>query len=602
MQSDLTKLSDEEISERIAQIEGGGTGLESMSDSDLEARIAELEKNAGSIRSASTRKATFLERAANLGKGAAYALGDIGGGVAQLAERYLPLPEKAEQFIRDRNRSYLANRAKDLSRPGGLAGYVGGNVGLGFAPGLGAAKIAQGAGRLAKLGSAVGKPAATSAGLTAVKPYESEGERFKEAATSAGLTAGFGSALPAVRGIKRAAGKGARGALLGGEVFEATGEQAKLAAWGKRQGFRFTPGEVMQNKRLQGLETGSETMLGGGYLAKVRGRNLDLAATHLSRMVGKPTKELTPEWVDSTKKALGKRFDALRTSGGTIELGGDFIAKASKAIPPKIDEAGQREIGGILDRISRYGGRISKADYLDIKSFLSEQSHLTPSGAMSRSYAIIGEALDEVVSKSLGPTERRKFDVLREQFKRFKVIESSLEKTGSGNIRYGALLNNTLRSYPQATATSLGKNKLLDLARTLNTFKNQIGSSGTAERLQGQELVRGLSRMVGGGAGFAVGGIPGAVAGAAAPASVQRLLMSEPFERFVRGAPRTRAGAPKAGTAGRKATIGAGIGITEFEEITPDRAATMVDGMTEKQWDALDEKTQRKIFEALGGR
>jgi hypothetical protein len=116
-------------------------------------------------------------------------------------------------------------------------------------------------------------------------------------------------------------------------------------------------------------------MWGGGYLAKARGRNQDLAAQKLSRMVGAPAKELTPEWVASTKQALGAKFDALRTKEGAITLSRGFMDKAAEATP-KIDEAGQREIGSVLSRIQSYGGKISNADYLDIKGFLSEQSPL----------------------------------------------------------------------------------------------------------------------------------------------------------------------------------------------------------------------------------
>lgn len=144
-----------------------------------------------------TEEPSALDVGLNAVRGAAYAAGDIPAGIDQLASRYLPMPDSWEQASQNRVAEYEGAKKSVLSKPGGTVGYVGGQVGTAFVPGTGALKAATAAEKAA----ALVKPIAAGTALTALKPYETEAERFQESGISAGLGAAFPAVTAGVRGI-----------------------------------------------------------------------------------------------------------------------------------------------------------------------------------------------------------------------------------------------------------------------------------------------------------------------------------------------------------------------------------------------------------------
>lgn len=156
--------------------------------------------------------------------GAGYAAGDIPAALEQIAARYL-LPQESKDpsdlvtggqhapttlsgrlrgTLESQVEEYDAEKAAALAKPGGTVGYVGGQIGTAFLPGSGPLKLAAGASKIAKVAAAA-RPAAVGAGLTALRPYESEQERSDATAISAGL----GATLPAAQAIMGATVRGA---------------------------------------------------------------------------------------------------------------------------------------------------------------------------------------------------------------------------------------------------------------------------------------------------------------------------------------------------------------------------------------------------------
>jgi hypothetical protein len=150
--------------------------------------------------------ASALEVAGNAVVGAGASVGDIPAGILQLGSRYLPLPDSVEQGADQIVADYEAQKKDALDRPGGTAGYVGGQIGTAFVPGTGPLKVLSTAGKVAKVAAAA-KPIAAGVTLTALKPYETEADR----AQAAGISAGLGAAVPAVMagigGVTRAVGE-----------------------------------------------------------------------------------------------------------------------------------------------------------------------------------------------------------------------------------------------------------------------------------------------------------------------------------------------------------------------------------------------------------
>jgi hypothetical protein len=103
------------------------------------------------------------------------------------------LPDSYKQGINDYIAQYESEKKDALDKPGGTAGYVGGQVGTAFIPGTAPLKVEANAGKVAKV-VAHARPVAAGATLTAVKPYETEVDR----AQATGISLGLGTAIPAV--------------------------------------------------------------------------------------------------------------------------------------------------------------------------------------------------------------------------------------------------------------------------------------------------------------------------------------------------------------------------------------------------------------------
>jgi len=183
---------------------------------------------------------SMMDVAGNALSGAGYAIGDIPAGLEQLASRYLPVSDSYKRGADARVDEYEAEKRAALEKPGGTAGYVGGQIGTAFIPGTGAAKVLSTAGKGAKVAAAA-RPVAAGTALTAVKPYDTEEERL----TQSGISAGLGAAAPAVvAGLKGVTGA-VRGAVApsASKVAGEGGKRGELLGSAAALGVKPTPGQ-----------------------------------------------------------------------------------------------------------------------------------------------------------------------------------------------------------------------------------------------------------------------------------------------------------------------------------------------------------------------
>lgn len=546
---ELQELSElEELDALEAKFAGSGTS--EFAGKSPEARGELASERLG------TPPASALDVAGNVGMGALQAAGDIPAGLEQMATRYLPLPDSFEKASEERIGEYERVKKGVLSQPGGTAGYVGGQIGTAFIPGAGPAVTAG------KVASAV-KPLAVGAGLTAVKPYESEAARAKSTLESVVYGAGVGVGMKGLGMV----GKGIKRGFTGGEGIEATGERASRAAVAEKKGYILTLGEVSGNKRLQGLEDASEKMLGGTALAKIRAHNKENTNKILSRRIGEETPEISTEWLAKTSDDIGKEFDAVRAldeTTGPINLDGSAEAMTKASKTGRL--SGSKKIGSVLKEFKeRYPDGMTWNEYADLRSEWAG----TVIRSQDRDFAhrlggFIG-ALDDAAAKAAPDAAPLKAAATK--YREYLALRNSVDE--NGDIARGKFVDAVSKmKRGKFKATLHEEDELVDIARSLETFQKQIPSSGTAERTQAMKQIEAMGNLPGKiarvgatlGTGFALGDITGAVGVYAAPYLAQKALMSKSLQKYLtEKAPRLRelARTKKAETLSKATRLGA---------------------------------------------
>lgn len=506
-------------------------GLDSARRAALAARLLE------------TPASTPLGVAANIGRGALQAVGDIPAGLTQIAARgarAAGVPERLTAPLEESVAEYERVKRGVLAQPGGTAGYLGGQIGTAFLPGTG---VAAGATRVA----AAAKPLAIGAAQAIARPAESEAARAKAALESLAFGAAGGAAVKGLGLIGRGGKRTLKRAFAGGEPIEATATRAAKASAAQSRGYILTLGEISGNKRLQALEDASENMLGGTALAKIRTANKENTNKILSRRIGDETPEFTASWFAKTADDIGEEFNAVRALDKTTI--GLNTREAYKSLDDAVEAAGligEERLGPIVKNFKRrYQGEMTWNEYADLRSKWAK----TVIGSADKNFArelgrFIG-ILDSLAERAAPDAEPLR--QAARKYREFTLLEKSVDENGDilRGVFVGGIKKMKRRDFVRAKD---GDDELIDVARTLDTFKNQIPSSGTAERAQAMKTIEKLgaipgrvARLGAAGAGFMLGDITGAASAYAAPYAAQKLLMSEAFKRaLTEKAPRIR--------------------------------------------------------------
>lgn len=251
--------------------------------------------------------------------------------------------------------------------------------------------------------------------------------------------------------------------------------------------------------------------------------------------------DATAETLANNARRLGNEFETL-SARNTLQMDQQFGQDVGQAIRnyDRVPPSQQRAIvEGYVNDIANHaqaGGTMPGAYYQEMRSRLSRQSHSLRNSdpTLSETLGDLRDALDNAMRRSISPQDREAWDTARRQWGAQRTIETAASRAGEATAE-GQIVPANLRNAVTARnrgAYARGEGDFAELARAGSGVMAPLPNSGTGQRM----AVNTLASALGGGAG-AIGGPPGAMAGAlvgaAAPAALGRVLMSRPAQAYL---------------------------------------------------------------------
>ncbi|HEY8343318.1 MAG TPA: hypothetical protein VIK75_10070 [Calditerricola sp.] len=420
---------------------------------------------------------------------------------------------------------------------GQLAGGVAGASGLaraGLLASVNAANAGRGLGRVA-LGSA--GEGAVLGGAHGFGSGEGAGNRLSGAASGAAVGSMLGLAAPyAVAG---AAGLGRRAVT----PFAMSPERVAAAETLRREGVPLTAGQITGSRGLRF----AESELGGNRAADLMGKQEDAFTAAVLRRAGIDSNRATPEVIDEAFRSIGRQFDDLAANSQIVpdqEMAvglRDVLDSYTQTVPESLRAPIVENVArDIVDAASR--GPVSGEMYKNLTSRLARAARGASNPDLRQALYGIREVLDDAMERSMAAVDPAMVGAwrnAREQYRNLLAIEQAATRAGEkaaegiitpANIR-NAAVNQGRRAYAR------GQGDFADLARSGSMLMAPLPDSGTAGRLNAQNLGAGITSILGAGAGASAGGPIGAAMGAAVGAGVPRvagaLLLSRPMQAYL---------------------------------------------------------------------
>lgn len=292
-----------------------------------------------------------------------------------------------------------------------------------------------------------------------------------------------------------------------------------------------------------GQRTGSnalryaESELGGNKAANMM-ENQAEAFTNAAMQKAGGSGRATPDNLAALKGNLGQQFDDL-ASRNTMVADRQLAQDMGKTLNRygKLLETQQKPIinnlvDDIVQRVRANNGTLSGPEYQTIRSDLSQAAQSTTNQTLKSAFKGLRDSLDDAMERSINPSDLGAWKVLRKQYGNYKVVERA--STGGGEAAGTGLISPAQLRVAASTGNrggfATGASDFTDLAKAGQAVLSPLPNSGTASR----SAVRNLGVPMGSaGLGSLVAGIPGAIAGAAAPYAAGRALMSGPVQRYL---------------------------------------------------------------------
>ena len=294
----------------------------------------------------------------------------------------------------------------------------------------------------------------------------------------------------------------------------------------EKYGYSIRTGDLITSRKLQMAEDGAEKMGATGFI-ELRNRNKEVFARGVSKEAGLEAPELNAEWFQRMSDEFSAGFEEMVTEAGVIKLGGKFYEDlATLTKQAKISGAGNT-IEKILANIRKeLGTQATPAQYKEFRSELSAASRQTADRDLARRINSIITAFDGAAADSMPKDITSKWQDLRRRYAIYRMLDGAVELDGtvSANKIKRALIKQMKGSFNK---TPDGVNPVLDHVRIMETFKDSIPTSGTAERLASMQQLQTAKTVGLGVLGLSAGDITGGVAAAVLPKGVEKILQSK---------------------------------------------------------------------------
>lgn len=304
----------------------------------------------------------------------------------------------------------------------------------------------------------------------------------------------------------------------------------------------ITAGQETGRRPLMWAESSTQDMpFAGARAATQMEQQAEQFTRAALRRAGENSPRATSDVMDQAFTRIGQQFDDLaarNTMVADARFANDIqnvVAGYNQIVNPSARAPIINDtVQDVVTALQQNGGRISGEAYQALRSRLDKAARSTRQGDPQLSEALFGlrHSLDDAMGRSITPADQAAWQQARGQYRNMLILEKAATSAGSnaaeGLISPSALRNATVAQNRRDYAR--GRGDMADLARAGEAVLKPLPQSGTAPRAYAQ----GALSVLGGVGGGAVAGIPGAIAGVAAPALTARALMSRPVQGYLR--------------------------------------------------------------------
>lgn len=441
------------------------------------------------------------------------------GAVASIKRTYLGLKQLASLAGNDEDRAKINDEIKAMEEE--------------YAPVLGttAGKVGEFAGTMGQMlipGGAAGRAASMAPRIlprTALRTMRNLAPGPVLRGTAAGGT--FEAAQPVLppdtstesllidKAERTAIGAGAGGAAgKVGQLLTRTGpvvapERAALASEAERLGLNLTPAQRTGDVTLQQLEEGLASRPGSSSVIhaerEAQREALDRAA---AKAIGSPAPAPTEAVIAQARESANRAYDAM-AGIPKMSWDTDYIKDLDRFIGAQAKKVtGSPDAANLAKKLKQASAKWSGDTFLEelqgIRdlAFAASRRHDVATSRQLRDLSTIMEDFAErrvqklAAQGQIAPDAFQKLKDARIEHAKLYAIEKATEPT-TGRVSPSKFLTGEKKRQPSSTkrgasATGKGLQEVGDIARVLRQTGPYIGSSGTAERLAGQQMAQGF--------------------------------------------------------------------------------------------------------------
>ncbi len=413
-----------------------------------------------------------------------------------------------------------------------LAGQVAGGVGQAAA--LGPVSMA---GRAAQAGGTLGRVAAGSTadgavlgGLYGAGSGETPEQRAYGA--GAGAIAGGTVGYAAPYAVSGATNLVRRAVTPVGIAPERQAAAQALA----REGVETTAGQRTGSTKLRY----AESEIGGAGAEDLIERPSEQFTAAALKRAGITANRATPDVIDGAFTQIGQQFDRLGARNTLVpdqQMLGDIqtAVREYKDLAANPASAIDGFVRAITATLKQNPNGIPGKTYQSMRSQIDRYARKASDPETAGALRSIKDALDDTMERGLaasGSPDLGEWRAVRGAYRNMLVLEQAAtgagENAAAGIISPSALRNAVVNKQGRRNYAR-GKGDFDELARAGEMLMKAMPNSGTAGRLRAQNLGAGLL----GGAGALTGGVPGMIAGLAAPRVAGALMMSRPGQAYL---------------------------------------------------------------------
>lgn len=349
----------------------------------------------------------------------------------------------------------------------------------------------------------------------------------------------------------------------------ASAERSALVDVLRQEGIQPTAGQATGSRPLMWMESALGDMPGAGGGANRAMEEQRGAFTQAAlRRVGENADRASPEVIDRAFSRIGNDFQSVGQRNHMVpdtQLVQDLRDARNEyqsmvgphARAPVVDDT----IADIAAQAQRNGGVLPGDAYNAMTSRLARLARQTEDPQLQAALYGTRDALDGAMERSLqasgNTADLARLQNARREYRNLMVIEKAAtgvgSNTGEGVLLSPARVRNAVVQQDRR-GYARGNGDFSELARAADAIMKPLPQSGTAPRQYVQHLMSAVPAVVSAGIGGATAGLPGMVAGAAAPGLTSRILMSRPVQSYLgnqallpgQGGPRSLGASPLA--------------------------------------------------------